>query len=210
MIKILVADDHPIVREGIRRVVADTTDIVIADEVSTGYEVLDLVQRKHYDLIVLDISMPGRSGLDILKDLKGLKPNLPVLILTVHPEKDLAIRVLNEGASGYLTKEKSPDQLIKAIHEVVKGHKYISSTLAEELLLHTVKGPLAPIHRRLSNREYQIMCLIAQGKNIRNIAEELTVSIKTVESHRTRIKVKMGLKSNAEIIRYAMKNRLTD
>lgn len=210
MIKILAADDHPIVLEGIRRVIEETSDIVIADEAKTGTEVLEKVRKNEYDLILLDISMPERSGLDILKDLKRLKPYLPILILTIHPEKDLALRLLKDGASGYLTKEKATEELVNAIRKVSTGHKYVSSSLAEDLVLQATSAVATPSHQRLSSREYQVMCMIAQGEKMRNIAEELSLSIKTIESHRRRILEKMGMKGNVEIVRYAIRNCLIE
>lgn len=210
MIKILIADDHAIVREGLKQIIRETSDIVVADEASNGQEVLEKVWKNDYDVVLLDISMPGRSGLDILKQLKSQKPELPVLILTVHPEEQYAVRVLRAGASGYLTKESAPDELIKAIRKVSMGRKYVSSTLAEKLATEVDIISEKPLHQALSDREYEVMCMIASGKTVKEIAEELCLSIKTISTYRSRILEKMKMKSNAELIHYAIQNRLVD
>ncbi|MFB0519205.1 MAG: response regulator [Acidobacteriota bacterium] len=210
MIKILIADDHAIVREGLKQIIQETSDIVVADEASNGQEVLEKVWKNDYDVVLLDISMPGRSGLDILKQLKSQKPELPVLILTVHPEEQYAVRVLRAGASGYLTKESAPDELIKAIRKVSMGRKYVSSTLAEKLATEVDIISEKPLHQALSDREYEVMCMIASGKTVKEIAEELCLSIKTISTYRSRILEKMKMKSNAELIHYAIQNRLVD
>lgn len=210
MIKILIADDHAIVREGLKQIIRETSDIVVADEASTGQEVLEKVWKNDYDVILLDISMPGRSGLDILKQLKSQRPELPILVLTIHPEEQYAVRVLRAGASGYLTKESAPDELIKAIRKVSMGRKYVSSTLAEKLASEVDIISEKPLHQALSDREYEVMCMIASGKTVKEIAEELCLSIKTISTYRSRILEKMKMKSNAELIHYAIQNRLVD
>ena len=210
MIKILIADDHAIVREGLKQIIRETSDMVVADEASTGQELLEKVWKHDYDVVLLDISMPGRSGLDILKQIRSQKPELPVLILTIHPEEQYAVRVLRAGASGYLTKESAPDELIKAIRKVSMGRKYVSSTLAEKLASEVDIISEKPLHQALSDREYEVMCMIASGKTVKKIAEELCLSIKTISTYRSRILEKMKMKSNAELIHYAIQNRLVD
>ncbi len=168
------------------------------------------MSKNDYDVILLDISMPGRSGLDVLKELKGQKPKLSVLVLSIHPEEQYAVRVLKAGASGYLTKESAQDELISAIQKVSTGRKYISASLAERLALDLEMDAERPLHESLSDREYQVMCMIASGKTVKKIAEELFLSVKTVSTYRARLLDKMRMKSNAELIHYAIKCRLVD
>lgn len=208
MIKILAADDHPIVRHGLRRIIEETPDMSVVDEAGSGREVLSKIQKSAYDLLLLDISMPDGNGLDIIGDIKRMKPEMPVIILTIHPERDFAIRMLKAGASGYLTKERAPEELIQAIRRVSQGGRYISASLAEALAFQPEMALGKTIHGALSNREYQIMCMIADGKTVRDIAEELTLSPKTIDTHRRHILEKMGMKNNAEIVRYAIQNGL--
>ena len=210
MIRIFVADDHAIVRQGLKQIVADTPDIVVADEASSGQEVLNKVLENDYDLVLLDITMPDRSGLDVLKELKSQRPELHILVLSIHPEEQYAVRVLKAGASGYLTKESAPDELIAAIRKVALGGKYISSSLAEKLAFDLEAGAEKPLHQTLSDREYQVMCMIASGKTIKEIAEESLLGTKTVHTYRSRILRKMKMKNNAELIRYAIENGLLD
>lgn len=210
MIKILVADDHTIVREGLKQILAETSDIVVSGEAGNAQEILDEIFKNDYDVVLLDISMPGKSGLDILKDLKSIKPKLPVLILSMHPEEQYAVRVLKSGASGYLTKGSPLDELITAIRKVSLGGKYVSSVLAEKLAFNLEKDTKKPIHETLSDREFQVLCMIASGKVVSEIAEELSLSVKTVSTYRARILEKMEMKNNAEITYYAIKNGLVD
>ncbi len=210
MIKILIADDHAIVREGLKQILSETSDIVAAGEASNGQEVLKKVWENNYDMVLLDISMPGRSGLDILKQLKKEKPRLHILVLSMHPEEQYAIRVLKGGASGYLTKESTPHELITAIRTVSKGRKYVSSSLAERLACYLEIKPEEPLVEVLSDREYEVLRMIASGKTVKEIAEELSLSIKTISTYRTRILEKMGMKNNAQLIHYAIQNRLSD
>lgn len=211
MIKILIADDHAIVREGLKQILSETSDIVAAGEASNGQEVLKKVWENNYDMVLLDISMPGRSGLDILKQLKKEKPRLHILVLSMHPEEQYAIRVLKGGASGYLTKESTPHELITAIRTVSKGRKYVSSSLAERLACYLEIKPEEPLNVEvLSDREYEVLRMIASGKTVKEIAEELSLSIKTISTYRTRILEKMGMKNNAQLIHYAIQNRLSD
>jgi DNA-binding NarL/FixJ family response regulator len=210
MIRVLVADDHPIVREGLRQILSDTDDILVVDEADSGQAVLNYTSRKNYDVILLDISMPGRDGLEVLRELKQQKPKLPILILSMYPEEHYAVRVLRGGASGYLTKSSAPDELITAIRKVAAGRKYISTTLAERLTYELDRDADKPVHEILSDREYQVMHMIATGKSVKDIADELSLSVKTVSTYRTRILGKMNMKNNAEIVLYAVQNKLVD
>ena len=210
MIKILVADDHAVVREGLKQIVRETSDMVVTGEAADGREVLRLIREHAWDVVLLDIAMPGRSGLDILKELKAEEPRLPVLMLSMYPEEQYAVRALKAGASGYLTKESVPDELISAIRKVSAGGKYVSSSLAEKLAYDLETDAERPAHETLSDREYQVMCMIARGETLRNIADKLCLSIKTISTYRSRILEKMCMKNNAEIMRYAIKYHLEE
>ena len=209
-IKILIADDHTIVREGIKQILAEMPEVTVTDEARNGQEVLQNVWDKDYDIVLLDITMPGRSGLDVLKQLKNDKPALKILILSMHPEEQYAIRAFKAGAFGYLTKESSPNELIEAIRKVSIGKKYVSSSLAETLASHLEAKSEKPPHDTLSDREYEVMCMIASGKTVKEIAGELALSVKTISTYRARILEKMGMNNNAEIIRYSMEHELTE
>jgi two-component system invasion response regulator UvrY len=210
MIKIFVADDHAVVRQGLKQIVADTHDIVVAGEASDGHEVLNKVLKNNYDVVLLDITMPGRSGLDILTELKSRKPKLPILVLSIHPEEQYAVRALKAGAAGYLTKGSASGELVAAIRKVSLGGKYVTPPLAEKLAFDLETGAEEPAHQTLSDREYQVMCMIALGKTVKDISGELSLSPKTVSTYRTRILLKMQMKNTAELIRYAIENRLCD
>ena len=210
MIKILIADDHPIVRKGLKEIIEETPGMKVVDEASNGQEVLEKVFKKDINVVLLDISMPGRSGLDILRDMKRLKPKLAVLVLSMHPEEQYAVQALKEGASGYLTKESAPDELLTALRKVSSGGKYVSSSLAEKLAYALEKDGEKPPHETLSVREYEVMCMIASGKTVNEIARELFLSPKTISTYRARILEKMRMKNNAQLVRYAIKNRLVD
>lgn len=210
MIKILIADDHAIVREGLKQIVVETSDMVVADEASTGHEVLDKVRNNEYTVVVLDISMPGGDGLNILKQIKREKHKLPVLVLSVHSEEQYAVRALRAGAAGYLTKESAPSELISAIRRVSGGRKYISPLLAEKLALDLESDREKPRHETLSDREYQVMCMIASGKRVKEISEELCLSVKTISTYRSRILEKMRMNNNAELTHYAIKHGLVE
>jgi DNA-binding NarL/FixJ family response regulator len=210
MIKILIADDHPIVRKGLKEIIEVTPDMMVGDEASNGQEALEKVRKSDFDVVLLDISMPGRSGLDILKEIKSEKPELSVLILSIHPEEQYAVRVLKAGASGYLTKESAPGELITAIRKASKGRKYVSSSLAEKLAWYLEIDDERPLHEALSDREYEVMRMIASGKTITKIAEKLFLSVKTISTYRSRILEKMRMKTNAELTHYALKNRLVE
>ena len=210
MIRILVADDHAVVREGVKRIVADTSDLVVAAEASQSQEVLSKVAARTCDVVLLDISMTGRSGLEILQQLKRAHPALPVLVFSVHPENQYALRVFKAGASGYLTKDSIPEELVTAIRKVVRGGHYVSPSLAEHLVLEVTTGSDKPPHANLSDREYQVLCLLASGKTATEIAKELSLSVKTVSTHRSRILAKMHMKTNAELMHYAIRHRLVE
>lgn len=210
MIKILIADDHTMFREGLKHILAEYPDLVVADEANNGQEVLDKIWKNNYDMVLLDITMPGMTGLEALKQLKNDKPKLPVLILSMHPEEQYAIRVLRAGASGYLTKESAPDELITAIRKISQGRKYITPSLAERLASEFEADSEKPLHDILSDREYQVLRMIAAGKTVKHIAKELSLSIKTVSTYRTRIMEKMKMKTNAEVMHYVIKHQLLD
>ena len=210
MTKILIADDHTIFREGLKRILSESPDIVVADEARNGTEALRKVLNNDFDLVLLDISMPGISGLDVLKQIKNEKPKLPVLILSVYPEEQYAVRVLRAGAAGYLTKESALDELISAIRRIAQGRKYITSSLAERLATAVESDTDRPPHETLSDREYQVLLLIASGKAVKQIAEELYLSEKTVSTYRSRILEKMNMKTNAELTHYTIKHHLLD
>jgi len=207
-IRLLIGDDHAVVRKGMKQILAETRDIVVADEAGNGREVLEKVQKDDFDMVLLDISMPGRDGLEVLKELKSLRPKLPVLMLSMYPEEQYAVRSLRSGASGYLTKDSAPDELISAIRKVSSGGKYVSASLAEKLAHKLGADVEKPLHEALSDREYQVMCMIASGKTVKEIGEELSLSVKTVSTYRSRILNKMRLKGNAELTRYAIDNKL--
>lgn len=210
MIKILIADDHAIVRRGLKQILTETPDMIVAGEAHNGQELLEKTRSDHWDVVVLDISMPGRGGLDILKQLKSEQPKLPVLMLTIHPEDQYAVRVLRAGASGYLTKESAPDHLVEAIRKVARGGKYISPHLAEKLAFNLESISERPLHEALSDREFQVLRLIASGKTVKEIGEELSLSVKTISTYRTRILEKMKMKNNAELTYYAIQQKLVD
>jgi len=208
MIKILIADDHTIVREGLKQILSDISDMQVTDEATNSSETLSKIRGGGFDVVLLDISMPGKSGLETLKEIKIENQSIPVLILTMHPEEQYALRVLKAGASGYLTKESPPDELITAIRKVIKGGKYISSSLAEKLAFRLEADTEKPLHETLSDREYQVLCKIASGNTLSEIADAMFLSVKTISTYRSRILEKMDMKSNAELTYYAIKNKL--
>jgi DNA-binding NarL/FixJ family response regulator len=210
MIKILIADDHTIFREGLKHILTDYSDLIVTDEARNGQEVLEKVWNNEYDMVLLDISMPGMNGLEVLKRLKKEKPKLSVLVLSMHPEEQYAVRALKSGASGYLTKESATDELITAIRKISQGRKYITSSLAERLAFGLETDAEKPPHETLSDREYQVLLMIASGKTITQIAKELFLSVKTVSSHRSHILEKMEMKTNAELTHYVIKHNLLD
>jgi DNA-binding NarL/FixJ family response regulator len=210
MIRVLLADDHAIVRAGLREILADTGDIEVAGEATNGHEVLELVRARDFDLAVLDMSMPGRSGIELIKLVKAERPKLRVLVLSMHGEQQYAVRAVKAGASGYLTKESAPDQLVAAIRRIAAGGAYVSPETAERLALDAAPRSDAPPHARLSDREFQVFQLIAGGRSVTEIARALSLSVKTVSTHKTHVMEKLGLANQAELIRYALENKLID
>ena len=208
MIRVFIADDHAIVREGLKQILSETSDMVVASEAADSQEVLDKVLQESCDVVLLDIAMPGRGGMDTLVQIKRERPDLPVLMLSMYPEEQYAMRALRAGASGYLTKGSAPEELIEAIRKVSQGGKYVTSSLAETLASYLEKGIQKTVHEMLSDREYQVMLMIASGKTVKEIADELSLSVKTISTNRTRMLNKMGMKTNAEITYYAIKEGL--
>ena len=208
MINILIADDHAIVREGLKQIASETTDIAVNGEAISGHQVLKLIKTNDYDVVLLDIAMPGRGGIETLKQIKLEKPTLPVLVLSMYPEEQYAVRALRAGASGYLTKESAPEELVAAIRKVALGGKYISSSLAERLAIGMEKETEKTLHEMLSDREYQVVLMIASGKTVKEIADELSLSVKTISTNRSRALRKMGMKNNAELTYYVIKEGL--
>lgn len=212
MIRIFIADDHAIIRKGLKQILSETSDMIAAEEAGNGAEALRKIYTNNYDydVILLDISMPGLDGLEILRQVKRKKPHLPVLMLSVYPEEQYAIRSLRAGASGYLTKESAPHELIEAIRKISKGGKFVTATLAEKLIAELDIYVERPTHEKLSDREYQVMCMSARGKTLKEIAHELSLSVQTVSTYKKRILEKMQMNSFAEVIRYAVQYRLIE
>jgi len=208
--KILIGDDHAVFRRGLKETLSEAFPRIVFGEARTAQETFELAQRQNWDVIILDISMPGRSGLDILEDLKRSRPRIPVLLLTMHPEQQFARRALKAGAAGYLTKDSVPDELKEAIKRIVAGGRYVSATLAEALAVDLRRGADLPLHELLSDREFQVLRMIASGKTVKEVADELSLSVKTVSTYRSRILEKTGMKTNAELIRYALQTQLVD
>lgn len=210
MIQVLITDDHPVVRRGLKQILAEEPDIAVVGEASNAQELLEQTRKRHCDVVVLDITMPGRGGLDALKELRHEHPKLPVLVLSIHPEDQFGLRVLKAGAAGYMTKESAPDELVKAIRKVFGGGKYLSPSLAEIVAFDLDHDTKKPPHETLSDREYQVMCLFASGKTVGDVSRELSLSAKTISTYRMRILEKMKMKTNAELTHYAIKNGLVD
>lgn len=209
MIRVLIADDHAVVREGLKEILRDTADITVAGEAMTAAEVLTKAQSIAIDVVLLDISMPGTADFATLAQLRRDHPKLPILVLSMHSEQHYGIRVLRAGASGYLMKDTAPDQLVIAIRKVASGAKYVSPSLAERIA-HGFSIPDRPSHDLLSDREYAVLCAIGRGKAISEISADLGVSVKTVSTYRTRLLVKMSLQNNAELVRYVVQHGLLD
>ena len=209
-IKVLIADDHAIVREGLKQILADTKDIVVAGDAENGNDAIKLARKRSSDVLLLDISMPDRSGIEILKQLRNEFPKLAVLMLSMHREDQYAIRSLKAGAAGYLNKQSAPSELVNAIRQVAAGKKYISPALAQELANQINDDREVPPHEILSDREYQTLIMIASGKTVSDIAVELTLSVKTISMYRSRLLQKMKLRHNAELTHYAIKNHLVE
>ena len=213
MFNILIVDDHAVVRRGLKEIILETVSRDVGfDEAASGREALQKTSNNNYDLVLLDISMPGRNGLETLKAIKAEKPDLPVLVLSMYPEEQFAMRSFKAGASGYITKESAPEELQVAVNKILHGRKYISSYCSEMLLseLRNKKVTRESPHMILSNREYHVACLIASGKSLKEIALELVLSDKTISTYRSRILNKMNLKTNAELINYAIKHNMVN
>ncbi|MBU1099945.1 MAG: response regulator transcription factor [Bacteroidetes bacterium] len=210
MINIVMADDHAIVREGMKQIVSEEDDIKVVGEANDAEELFEVLRKVDCDIVILDLNMPGKTGLDALKDMKVEFPELPVLILSMYDEDQYGIRSLKAGASGYLRKVSAPDDLVLAIRKIVSGGKYISPALAESLANNIGSGKVMQPHEHLSDREYEVLCKIASGKTADEIAHEISISIHTVYSYRNRIMDKMQLKSNVELTQYAIQNKLLD
>ena len=207
MINVIIVDDHPVVRRGLKQIIEDEPDMEVAGEAKNAEECFSLVRKTDCTLVLLDITLPDRSGFDVLKQLKYEHPGLPVLILSTHSEDLYGLRLIKAGASGYLMKEGAPDELVKAIRKVNAGGKYVSASLVEKLVSHLDASDKPP-HENLSNREFQILCMIARGKSLKSIADELCVGEKTVSTYRSRIMEKMKMSTNSDLTRYALENHL--
>lgn len=208
MIKILLADDHPIIIKGLKQIIEEEDDMKVTGEARNGNEALDLMRKNDYDIAILDITMPKKTGVEVIEEMKYLKKKIPVLVLSVHPEDQFAMRVLKTGAKGYMTKESAPENIVDAIKKIINGGKYISPTLAEKILSDINSDRDEAPHETLSNREFQIIVMIASGKTLKEIAEELNLNIKTISTYRQRILEKMNMTSNAELTRYVLDNKL--
>lgn len=208
MIDILIADDHAIVRDGLKRILQQTDDLVVAGEAKDAQEVVQRVRERKWDLLLMDMSMPGHSGLELIKRVKEEQPRLPILVLSMHQEHQYALRAIRAGAAGYLTKDSASELLVAAIRKVVGGGMFISETAAELLARASAGGGQALPHTRLSDREFQVFRMVARGKTVTQIAEELNLSVKTVSTHKTRLLEKMNLSNQAELVRYAIEHQL--
>jgi DNA-binding NarL/FixJ family response regulator len=208
MIKVLIVDDHPVVRKGVKEILSDEPDIDIV-EAADGQQVLSLVSERSFNLVVLDLDLPGKHGLELLKEIKHRRPQLPVLILSIYPEEQFAVRVLKAGASGFISKDAAPEDLVKAVRKILSGGKHVSERVAEFLLTQVKAESVTYPHEKLSDREFQILCLLGVGKTVSVIASELALSVPTVSTYRARILEKMGMKTTAELMRYAIVNNLT-
>jgi two-component system, NarL family, invasion response regulator UvrY len=206
--RVLIVDDHPVVRRGLKEILGDEHKTLTLGEAENAQEALRLIRQQDWDIVVLDLSMPGQNGLEVLKDVRQLRPKLPVLVLTSYPEEQYAIRVLKSGARGYLTKENAPEHLISAVRKVTRGGYYVSPALAERLAFTLNADQERPPHESLSDREFQVLCLIASGKTVGQIANDLSLSVKTISTHRARLLKKMQMKTNAELTHYAIRNSL--
>jgi DNA-binding NarL/FixJ family response regulator len=208
MKRIIIADDHSVVRTGVKQILADEFSSVQVGEASTVPEIFNLLAKQKWDLLILDINLSGKNGLDVLKDLKSRKNKIPVLVLSMHPEDQFALRAVRAGAAGYLTKASAPEELVKAIGEILNGKHYVSSTLAEKLASELAGGADKPLHETLSDREYHVMRMIASGKTVSEIAGELSLSVKTISTYRQRLMEKMRMHTNAELTHYVIEKGL--
>ena len=207
MIRVLICDDHDIVREGVKQIVSETADIVVGGEARTGAEAVEAVRAGNWDVVVLDLNLPDRSGVEVLGQIRAINPKLPVLILSMHQQVSYAARVLKAGASGYVSKDSAREHLVQALRKLARGERFLTAAVAESLAFGVSPEGESP-HARLSDREFEVLCLIAAGKPPREIAADLNLSVKTVATHRARLLAKMGLKNNAQIVQYAIENDL--
>jgi two-component system invasion response regulator UvrY len=208
--RILLADDHTVVRRGLKQILAEELKRAVFGEARNAEEALDLVRKEQWDVVVLDITMPGRSGLEVMREIRKLRPRLPVLVLSIHPESQFAVRVLKLGAAGYMTKESAAEELVGAIKKVLAGGRYVSAPLAETLAKNLSSSMVKPAQELLSDREFQVLRRIASGKSVGEIALELALSVKTISTYRSRILQKMCLRNNAELMHYAMQHQLVE
>jgi DNA-binding NarL/FixJ family response regulator len=208
MTRALIVDDHTITRAGLRRILSDTAQQIIVGEAANGAEAVELVMSQQWDIVMLDISLPDRSGLEVLKVIKKARPALPVLVLSMYPVDQYALRVLRAGGAGYLTKESAPDQLLEAVRRVISGMRYITPEVAECIAQDWNRNPVQSAHETLSDREFEVMRLIASGKSVGDIAKDLSLSVKTISTYRTRVLQKLQLRHNAELTHYAVINNL--
>ncbi|HCJ66374.1 MAG TPA: DNA-binding response regulator [Elusimicrobia bacterium] len=210
MLRVLIADDHAVVRQGLKQILREEFPQGIYGESENAQEVLRQVREQDWDIVILDVTLGNRSGLEVLAEIKTMCPKLPVLVLSMHPEDQYGVRMLKSGADGYLTKESAPEEIVKAIRKILAGGKYVSPSLAERLVLELENNTNKLPHEKLSDREYQVMLMIASGKTVTEIAEVVHLSVKTISTYRERILEKMGMKNNAELIHYAVKNHLVE
>lgn len=208
--EVLVADDHAIIRDGMKKILADTDDLVVAGEANNGNAALERIRERDWDLVVLDLSMPGRNGIELIKLIKSERPKLPILIFSMHSEEQYAVRAIRAGASGYLSKEGDSDQFLPAIRKVASGGRFISAKVADLLAINVSSSDHDQPHTRLSNREYEIFSRIVRGISLTEIAEEFSLSIKTVSTHKTHILSKMGFTNQVDLVRYAIEHKLLD
>jgi DNA-binding NarL/FixJ family response regulator len=210
MIKIVIADDHDIVRAGLKQIISDTRDMKVTGESGSAEQLIELIKKNDYDVVLLDLKMSGMNGLDAIKHIKLMKPDLPVIVLSMHAEDQYAVRTIRAGASGYITKETASENLVTAIKKAVAGGRYISPALAESLADSIAWGGMETPQENLTDREFQVMCMIASGKSVSEIASELFLSVKTISTYRQRILRKMNMKNNSELTHYVIKNNLLD
>ena len=210
MISILVVDDHALIRKGLKMLLEDNPDFQINGEAETGLQAVSMMREQHFDMVLLDMSLPDRHGMDVLKQLKAENPEVKIIVLSMYPEDQYGVRALKAGAVGYINKQSAPEQLVNAIQQVISGKKFISTALAEQLLSNLIGDSQELLHQSLSNREYQTLCLMASGKSLTEISEIMMLSPKTVSVYRARMLEKMGFKNNAEAVHYAIAHNLVD
>ncbi len=210
MVRIVLCDDHPLLREGLKRILTQQADFRVVDEAGSGSELLSRLETGRFDVIILDITLPDMNGIDVLKAIQASEHHAAVLVLSMHPEQQYALRALKAGAAGYLQKESVPDELVTAVRRIAQGRKYVTASLAERLALDLEDKSARPPHELLSDREYQVLCLLASGKGVKDIAHELQLSSPTVATYRARVLSKLGLSTTVELVRYALANKLVE